>query len=62
MEQLGNHTYLLYEGIKWLTENNYKFIHFGEYEHYFNDEKNKNISKFKKTFCNKMYTQYYLVK
>ena len=36
------------------------FIHFGKYYKYFSDEKNQNISKFKKSFCNKMFTQYYL--
>ena len=55
-------TYLLYEGIKWLIKNGCNFIHFGKYYKYFNDEKNKNISKFKKSFCNKMFTQYYLDK
>ena len=53
-------TYLLYEGIKWLNSNNYKFIHFGTYSKYYNDSKNICISKFKKSLCNKMYTQYYL--
>lgn len=53
-------TYLLYEGIKWLNSNNYKFINFGTYYKYYNDSKNISISKFKKSFCNKMYTQYYL--
>lgn len=53
-------TYLLYEGIKWLSSNNYNFIHFGTYYKYYNDSKNICISKFKKSFCNKMYTQYYL--
>ena len=55
-------TFLLYEGIKWLISNNYKFIHFGPFYKYFEDEKNINICKFKKSFCNKMYTQYYLEK
>ena len=53
-------TFLLYEGIKWLNLNNYKFIHMGTYHKYCNDIKNVNISKFKKTFSNKIYTQYYL--
>jgi hypothetical protein len=54
-------TFLLYEGIKWLNNNNYKYIHFGTFYKYYNDEKNINISKFKKSFCNKMFNQYYLV-
>ena len=53
-------TYLLYEGINWLTKNNYKIIHFGTFPKYVEGEKNINISKFKKAFCNKMFTQYYL--
>ena len=53
-------TYLLYEGINWLTKKNYKLIHFGTFPKYVEGEKNINISKFKKAFCNKMFTQYYL--
>ena len=55
-------TYLLYEGIKWLTKNGYKFIHFDIFHKYSIGEKNINISKFKKSFCNKIYTQYYVYK
>lgn len=55
-------SYLFYEGIKWLIKNECEFIHFGMYHKYYEDEKKYNIAKFKKSFCNKMYTQYYLVK
>lgn len=53
-------TYLLYKGIQWLIENKCNFIHFGRMYKYFEEEKKINISKFKKSFCNKMFTQYYL--
>ena len=53
---------LLYEGIKWLLKNNFKFIHFDTFYIHFNDEKMINISKFKKSFCNKIFNQYYLEK
>jgi len=53
-------TYLLVEGIDWLTDNNYKFIHFGDFEKFVEGEKHIAISKYKKSLCNKMYTQYYL--
>ena len=53
-------TYLLYKGIQWLITNKCEFIHFGKFYKYFEDDKNINISKFKKSFCNKMFTQYYL--
>jgi len=53
-------SYLLYEGLKWLTENKFNFIHFYTYEKYIKDEKKKCISKYKKALCNKMFTQYYL--
>jgi len=55
-------TYLLYEGIKWCLKNKCNFVHFGSFYKYFNDNKNINISKFKSSFCNKMFTQYYLFK
>lgn len=55
-------TILLYEGIKWLKENNCNYIHFGIYKKFANSEKSRNISKFKQSFCNKIYNQYYLIK
>ena len=55
-------TYLLYEGIKWLHKNGYKFIHFNTYHLFETDEKMKNIAKFKQSFCNKMFTQYLVKK
>lgn len=53
---------LLYEGIQWLLKNNFKFIHFDTFYIHYKDEKMINISKFKKSFCNKIYNQYYLFK
>tara|TARA_B110001452_G_scaffold89105_1_gene73025 strand:+ start:13678 stop:14574 length:897 start_codon:yes stop_codon:yes gene_type:complete len=53
-------SYLLYSGLLWLTENNFKFIHFGTLKNFVSGEKNINISRFKNSFCNKMFTQYYL--
>jgi hypothetical protein len=53
-------SYLLYSGIKWLLHNHYNNIHFGSYANYYKDEKNINIAKFKKGFCNKLFNSYYL--
>jgi|SaaInlStandDraft_6_1057023.scaffolds.fasta_scaffold06376_3 hypothetical protein len=53
---------LLYEGIQWLLKNNFRFIHFDTFYIHYKDEKMINISKFKKSFCNKIFNQYYLAK
>ena len=56
-------SYLLFEGMKWLEENNYKFIlHFGTFKNSIDNIKIQNIANFKKSFCNKIFTQYYLEK
>ena len=56
-------SFLLYQGIKWLTENNYKYIHFDSLSQYYeNLSKNYFIANHKKSFCNKIYAQFYLKK
>ena len=53
-------TFLLYKGIQWILKNGYNFIYFGAHPNNFSDEKNINIAEFKKNFCNKIFTNYYI--
>lgn len=53
-------SYLLYMGMEWLNNNGYKTIYFSKLEKFENTEKMINIARFKKGFCNKIFTNYYL--
>ena len=53
-------TILLYEGMKWIFNNGYNFVNFGNSDLFYDNEKMINIQKYKKGLCNKIFTNYYV--